>query len=297
VASTGQYVTGLISANGNVTGGNLVTAGNVYAPAIVNNGTNNTQIELNSTSGIVAVTINGNSTQFKPSGQIELGGVSQVVGGTFAGSGITVAGTQTDIFQNRGGNVTVQVGTGGSIANTWTFTNSGNLLAPGNISAVGNITGNYFIGNGSLLTGISGGGNGQAIINGNSNVRIDVAGGNVIVAVDGVDQVANITSSAVTVTGVIATPTSMSGNVTVPGNVNSVMFGPVEFGNSSIFTMGNTSTFAIPDFSGGGNGFIPNGTKLSNDVGVPGQISYDADYVYVCIAPNTWKRVALSGGY
>jgi hypothetical protein len=112
-----------------------------------------------------------------------------------------------------------------------------------------------------------------------------------------VDQVANITSSAVTVTGVIATPTSMSGNVTVPGNVNSVMFGPVEFGNSSIFTMGNTSTFAIPDFSGGGNGFIPNGTKLSNDIGIPGQISYDADYVYVCTATNTWKRVALSGGY
>jgi hypothetical protein len=51
--------------------------------------------------------------------------------------------------------------------------------------------------------------------------------------------------------------------VDVPGNVNSVMFGPVEFGNSSIFTLGNTSTFAIPDFSGGGNGG-GNGTAIVN---------------------------------
>jgi hypothetical protein len=195
--------------------------------------------------------------------------------------------------------LTGNTGATGSFSGTLTGNIDGagyNISNIGLLSATGNITGSYFIGNGSQLTGISSG-NGQAIINGNSNVRIDVAGGNVIVAVDGVDQVANITSSAVTVTGVIATPTSMSGNVTVPGNVNSVMFGPVEFGNSSIFTMGNTSTFAIPDFSGGGNGSIPNGTKLSNDVGIPGQISYDADYVYVCTATNTWKRVALVGGY
>ncbi len=28
--------------------------------------------------------------------------------------------------------------------------------------------------------------------------------------------------------------------------------------------------------------------------GVPGQIAYDASYVYVCVAANTWKRVAIS---
>jgi hypothetical protein len=195
--------------------------------------------------------------------------------------------------------VTGNTGATGSFSGTLTGNIDGagyNISNIGLLSAVGNITGNYFIGNGSQLTGITSG-NGTAIINGTSNVRIDVANGNVIVAVGGVDQVANITSSAVTITGVIATPTSISGNVDVPGNVNSVMFGPVEFGNSSIFTMGNTSTFAIPDFSGGGNGSIPNGTKLSNDIGIPGQITFDTDYIYVCTATNTWKRVALVGGY
>ena len=35
--------------------------------------------------------------------------------------------------------------------------NSGNILVSGVVSATGNITGNYFVGNGSLLTGIAGG--------------------------------------------------------------------------------------------------------------------------------------------
>jgi hypothetical protein len=32
----------------------------------------------------------------------------------------------------------------------------------------------------------------------------------------------------------------------------------------------------------------------SSDAGVQGQIAWDADYVYVCVAPDTWKRSALS---
>lgn len=32
----------------------------------------------------------------------------------------------------------------------------------------------------------------------------------------------------------------------------------------------------------------------STDTGVPGEICWDADYIYVCIAINTWKRTALS---
>ena len=42
---------------------------------------------------------------------------------------------------------------------------------------------------------------------------------------------------------------------------------------------------------------IMNGTKASNAVGTVGQISYDANYIYVCTATNTWKRSPLTGGY
>jgi hypothetical protein len=105
-------------------------------------------------SGIVAITSAGNSTQFSPGGQITLGGASQVIGGTFGGSGITLGTAQTDIFQNRGGNVTVQTGTGGTIANTWTFAQDGNLYAPGAFVAnVVQANTSVLVGNTTITTG------------------------------------------------------------------------------------------------------------------------------------------------
>lgn len=38
-------------------------------------------------------------------------------------------------------------------------------------------------------------------------------------------------------------------------------------------------------------------TKASTDTGTPGQICWDADYIYVCTATDTWKRSPLTGGY
>ena len=44
-------------------------------------------------------------------------------------------------------------------------------------------------------------------------------------------------------------------------------------------------------------GAIMSGTKASNATGTAGQISYDANYIYVCTTTNTWKRSPLTGGY
>jgi hypothetical protein len=38
-------------------------------------------------------------------------------------------------------------------------------------------------------------------------------------------------------------------------------------------------------------------TKASTDPGHTGQICWDNNYIYVCVSANTWKRVALTGGY
>ena len=38
-------------------------------------------------------------------------------------------------------------------------------------------------------------------------------------------------------------------------------------------------------------------TKASNAAGTPGQICWDADYIYVCTATDVWKRSPLTGGY
>jgi hypothetical protein len=71
----------------------------------------------------------------------------------------------------------------------------------------------------------------------------------------------------------------------------------------------STMSFNLPGYAGSltinGSGVvtvpnglvIPTGTKASNATGTPGQISWDANYIYVCTATNTWKRSSLTGGY
>ena len=132
----GNLITETSVSNSFITSGN-VNAGNINVPRIVNNGAYNTQIELGAASGIIAVTTDGNSTQFLPGGSLRLSpaGSKTILSGTFDGSQIVLGTAQTDLVQNRGGAVTVQVGAEGATTNTWTFTNSGNLLAPGAISA------------------------------------------------------------------------------------------------------------------------------------------------------------------
>jgi len=57
----------------------------------------------------------------------------------------------------------------------------------------------------------------------------------------------------------------------------------------TISTTGNVSV--------GGILSSPQQTKASNATGTVGQICWDANYIYVCTATNTWKRSSLTGGY
>ena len=100
--------------------------------------------------------------------------------------------------------------------------NSGNILNTGLISATGNVTGNYFVGNGSLLTGISGGGGGGAnIANGTSNITIASSGGNATVNIGGTANVVVFATTGEYVTGVIsATGDVVGGNVTTTGLIS-----------------------------------------------------------------------------
>jgi filamentous hemagglutinin len=234
---------GLITATGNITGANLITAGNVYAPAIINPGVNNPGIFLGNTTGIIAVTSAGNTTQFKASGQVELGGVSQIVGGTFSGSGITLGTSQTDIFQNRGGNVTVQVGTGGTIANTWTFAQDGSFTSPGNITTtananVGNVnTATAVITTGNITTINSG-----LLQNGNSNIALASNGNITLTAKSNATVVISDTGANVTGTA------NISGNANV-GNLGTAGL-IVATGN---ITGGNLVTGGVLSVTGNAN--------------------------------------------
>ena len=44
-----------------------------------------------------------------------------------------------------------------------------------------------------------------------------------------------------------------------------------------------------------GSLFVATKTPSSaSDTGTTGQIAWDADYIYVCVATDTWKRVAIA---
>ena len=259
---------------GNIRAANVTANSFVFAPAIVQNAsTYDTRISLNSAAGIVEVSAGGNTTKFNPSGQVELGGVGQIVSGTFGGSGITLGTSQTDIFQNRGGNVTVQVGTGGTIANTWTFNNNGNTSFPaagavnlGNLATanfvtvssnlnvtntanVGNLrTDNLLYANGTPWDFITpAGANTEIQFNdGNGNL-----GASANFTYNDSTQLLSITGN-VTANGTITASNfngnitgNITGNLTIPGSNTGVAFNDDGFANTSTgFTFDKTSNTA-----------------------------------------------------
>jgi len=96
----------------------------------------------------------------------------------------------TVIASNKFVTVSGQVSAGGNVVGA-------NIVTAGVVSATGNITGNYFLGNGALLTGIDA----ASIQNGNSNVRVVSSGGNVAIGVGGTANIAVFATTGLVVTG------------------------------------------------------------------------------------------------
>lgn len=104
----------------------------------------------------------------------------------------------------------------------------------------------YYYGNGAFLTGISGGsGNGQAIVNGTSNVAITTANGNVTIGINGTGNVVVISQSQMLVNGAIATPRTLSANVVIGANVSAMMISPLTIPGGLSITVPGTSTFQV----------------------------------------------------
>ena len=104
----------------------------------------------------------------------------------------------------------------------------------------------YYYGNGAFLTGISGGsGNGQAIVNGTSNVAISTANGNVTIGINGTGNVVVISQSQMFVNGAIATPRTLSANVVIGANVSAMMISPLTIPNGLSITVPTSSTFQV----------------------------------------------------
>ena len=125
-ATTGEFVTGVISASGNVTGGNILTAGLISAASTITSAANITGINI-LTGGLVSAT--GNIT-----GNYILGNGSQLTG---IDATQIVNGTSNAKVVSSGGNIAVGIG---GTANVAVFSTTGAFITGVN-SASGNITG------------------------------------------------------------------------------------------------------------------------------------------------------------
>ena len=109
------------------------------------------------------------------------------------------------------------------------------------MSATSNITGNYFLGNGSQLTGISA----TSIANGNSSVAITTTGGNVQIGVNGAANTAVVGLGSFTLNGAFAGPKTLDAIVVVEEAVNAMLLGPVSLAANTTIFVPTTSTLYI----------------------------------------------------
>jgi hypothetical protein len=227
VASTGVFVTGLVSATGNITAPNFV--GNVIPPA---GGSVSTTGNITGgnllTGGIMSAT--GNAT----GGNLVTGGLATVTGNVQGGN-IRTAGLISATGNITGGNVLfgsgIVSGTGnitggnvlfgsGIISGSGNITGGNVLFGSGRVSGVGNITGSYFFGNGSQLTGLSSAVSVTKIENGTSEGNIGSSGGNIAFTVGGTANVVVIATTGVIVTG-LSTPSIEHTGTNAVGNIGS----------------------------------------------------------------------------
>ena len=177
----GNIITGgVVSATGNVTGNFILGNGSQLTGIITSvsnvvNGDSNLNIATANANVTISVSTVGNVAVFTPTGASILGNVvvsnsisatgNITTAGFFVGNfignisgNITVPGANTQVLYNNSGNAGASSGfTFDQATNVMTVsgnTSSGNILTVGLISATGNVTGNFILGNGSQLTGI-----------------------------------------------------------------------------------------------------------------------------------------------
>jgi hypothetical protein len=239
VSATGNIIGGNINAtahtgttvsvNANITGGNILTAGIVSS---VGNGIHGNIL----TSGLISASGNIIGGRFiAGSGNISGGNLSVTVD-IAAGANISAnayTGITTSVIGNvTGGNLKTagQVSasgnvTGGNLLAGGSISATGNINLAGAVSAIGNLSGNYIIGNGSLLTGLMV--DSTQIQNGNSNVKITTASGNISISVNNVSPVSVITPLGINLNGTFEATGNITGNnlfvngfANISGNTN-----------------------------------------------------------------------------
>ena len=228
----------------------------------------------------------------------------------------TYTGALTAASVSASGNVTASNLTGTHFGSGANLSNIVNSITAGTGISINASTGAV------TITATGGGGGGTSIVNGNTNVRIDTIDGNIAANVNTYGNAMVFSSTAsypVFSLKSLTAITSQSGsyNTSLPFDGGLTVTGACQFAggtttlsNAGLFTTSieasGTITGAITagasnitttsgQISSGTGGFrATQRTVAQGTTGTAGQIFWDANYIYVCTAANTWKRALLS---
>jgi hypothetical protein len=234
----GTIAPAAITVSGNATVGNLLTGGLVSATGNVTGGNINTAGQLVSTIATGTAPLSITSTTIVPNLYVSRANVSDydvvstVTSGTYyLGLWSAVTGNLTNSANTA---FSVNAATGALQSTIMSASGNiigGNILTGGVISATGNVSGNYFVGNGAALTGLSA----SKIFNGTSEANIGASGGNANITIGGTSNVVVVATTGAYVTGLV----SASGNVTA---ANVVISGTAAAGSGVLIVSGNIQT-------------------------------------------------------
>jgi hypothetical protein len=154
-------------------------------------------------------------------------GTTLVATGNITGGNLVTGGQATAVGNVRGGNITTPglvsatgaVVAGGNVTGANLVT-GGLISSTGNITSAANIAGQFFIGNGSQLTGLSAAVSVQKFSNGTSEGNIGTPGGNANISIGGTSNVAVFTTTGAIFTGITVPSINKSGTNAV-GNIGS----------------------------------------------------------------------------
>ena len=252
-ATTGAFVTGDISANGNVTGGNLIAAAAVNAASVSASG-NVTGGNIMGGANVNATTHTG--TTVSVSGNVTGGNL--VTGGAVSAASVSLSGASQAASYSASGNVT-----GGNLV-------TGAAVSAASVSASGNITGGNVttVGLVSVTGNITGG---NITTSGLISATGNITGGNVLVGNIRIES--DTIHSANSVITIDPATTGNAGLVVINGNLQvngttTTINSNVVTTNDLVFSVANNAINGAAANGGGfevgpfGNAFI---TWLYND--------------------------------
>jgi len=235
LSALGVGVTGIVSASGNITGGNITTGGTATVTGNVTGG--NLAI-----GGLATITGNITGGNITTGGSITATGTGNITGNVNGGNLrttglITATGTVTGGNVASGGFITAG-STVSSVGNITSAANvaGANVIASVNVSAVGNVAGTYFIGNGSQLTGISAAVSVSKIESGLSNVQIASANANITMAVSTTANVVVVSQNGLSIT-------TQSANATSPGTSGLSTAYIEHLGSNAVGNIGSSASY------------------------------------------------------